>query len=197
MRRVYELTISDVYGGDGQIRYIEEEEPRLTRTRTTKKTRSDIGVSIESGMDEIVMEKIKREVHTFRRINGKPALRLGGAHGKLWGALKEARNVLYAMGKPQYKSARLLDTIQVQPTWVELEPLSEIRVEKLPQVLNVLGRTSMIIQYFDVIPLCKARIELIFPDELKDIVEGLMRQLLNMGIFNKRRAIIQELKLIA
>lgn len=196
MRQIYELTLNDVYGGDGEIRYIDVEEPRLTRTRTTKKTRRDIGISVESGMDEVVTQKVKREVHTFRYINGKPVLRLGGAHGKLWGALREARGVLYAMGRPQYKSMRLLDTIQVQPVWAELEPLAEIQVEKLPQILNTFGRTSMIVQLYDVIPSCKAQIELVFPDELKGIVEGLVVQLKNMGIFNKRRATIQEFKVL-
>lgn len=196
MQKLYEITLVDVFGGDGNIRWMDVEEPTLTRRKTTKRTRDDIGVSVSSASDEVVTQKVKKEVQTFRYEDGKPMLRLGGVHGKLWGALREARNVLYALGRAEYRSTRLLDTIQVQPIWVTLEMNGELRLEKLPQILNVMGRSSMIVQYYDVIPEGKARISLSFPDQMEKQVEGLLSQVAQMGILNKRRATIKTCKLL-
>ncbi|MFH1486815.1 MAG: hypothetical protein ABIH46_12160 [Chloroflexota bacterium] len=197
MKLDLELTLTDVFGGDGFTRFIDVEEPKLIRTRTTKRTRSDIGVGVESGMDEVVTEKVKKDVHTFRSENGTPVLRLGGVHGKLWGALKEARGILYAMGDSTYRSRAVLQAIQVLPLWIPLETDKEMEVQSLPQVLNTMGRTSMIIQRYDVIPECTVRVTLVFPDALRRVVDGLLEQLPNMGILNKRRAIVKDIKVLS
>jgi len=193
MKKSLELTIRDVYGGDGQIRYTDIEVPKLERSKTTKRKKSDIGVSVESSMDEVTMERRKVEVQTFRYSNGKPTLRLGGTHGKLWGALEEARSTLYMIGDSSFKNKGITKSLQIQPVWVELEPLENMVVEALPQILNT-PRSSMVIQQFDVIPRCKAKVDLIFPDTLEELIGKLLKQVQSMGILNKRRATIEEMK---
>jgi len=193
MRKSLELTIRDVYGGDGQIRYMDVEVPKLQRKKTTKRTKSDIGVTTESSLDEVTNEKRKAEVQTFRYANGKPLLRLGGTHGKLWGALEEARSTLYMIGDNSLKSKGITKSLQVQPVWVELEPLEDMVVETLPQILNTPG-SSMITQQFDVIPRCKARVDLVFPDALENLIGKLIEQVQSMGILNKRRATIEKVE---
>ena len=192
MKKAYDIVLSDVYGGDGEIRHIEVEEPRLTRKKTTTRTKSDLGIPVKSDMDEVLTQKTKKEVHTFRSLDGKQILRLGGVHGKLWGALREARQILYAMGRAEYRSARLIDTIQVQPVWVQLEAMEKMQTVVLPQILNVMGGRSMVIMHYDVIPRCNVRVEFIFPDNLLNYFEGLLAQIQNMGLLNKRRATIQQ-----
>jgi len=193
MKKSLELTIRDVYGGDGQIRYMDVEVPKLQRKKTTKRTKSDIGVTTESSLDEVTSEKQKVEVQTFRYTNGKPLLRLGGTHGKLWGALEEARRILHTIGNDSFKNKGITKSLQVQPVWVELEPLEDMTIETLPQILNTPG-SSMVTQRFDVIPKCKARVDLVFPDALENLIGKLIEQVQSMGILNKRRAIIEKVE---
>jgi hypothetical protein len=193
-----QLTLRDVYGGDGFERFIEVEEQKLKRKRGTTRTRSDIGVPVESSMDEVATEKGQKSVHTFRRNEaGKPELRLGGSHGKLWGALKDARGVLFnALGDSKFKSIRLMDSIQILPVWVELIPLTEVKVESLPQILNTGFKSTMIVQRYDVIGKAQCEVTLNYPDALDGHVKALLEQLKVMSFLNKRRATIAEMKVL-
>ena len=195
MKKTYEITLQDIYGGDGFTRIIEETAQVLDRSKKTKRTRSDLGIAIESDMAELKTQVMKKEVHTFRMEDGKPVMRLGGVHGKLWGALREARATLYVLGKPEYRSQKLMDTIQIEPIWISLETDGkEMTVEKLPQVLNTMGKSSMIVQYFDVIPQATIKVTISYPDGLDKIIDGLLEQVKHMGLFNKRRTTIRKIK---
>jgi len=191
MKQKLELVLRDVYGGDGCIRYEDKEVPKLTRKKTTTKTRSDIGVPVEQSMDEVSTELKKAEIQTFRYQDGHPVMRLGGTHGKLWGALEEARKTLYMSGDSDFRAKGITQSIQVQPIWVQLEVLEDIRTETLPQILNAPGR-PMVVQQFDVIPRCKATVELLYPDNFVKRVKKLLAQIQLMGLLNKRRAIIES-----
>ena len=192
MEKKLTLVLRDVFGGDGIVRYIDAKQTKLSRVKTSTKTRADIGVSIEAATNEVVSETIKREINTFQYRNGKPILRLGGAHGKLWGTLKGIRSTLFMLGKPEFKSSRIIEMIQVLPVWVELEPLEEIKEQQLPQILNSPGR-PMVIQYYDVIPLAKCEVTLVYPDVIKKQVATLLEQLPFVGFLNKRRATLESL----
>lgn len=192
MEKKLTLTLRDVYGGDGIIRYEDASTTKLARTKTSKRTRADIGVAIEAATDELVSEKIKREIHTFQFQDGHPTLRLGGTHGKLWGTLRAIRSSLYTLGDPAFKSAKLMDMIAVIPVWVELEVLEPIVVQQLPQILNSPGR-PMVITYFDVIPLAKCEVTLVYPDIIKKQVATLLEQLHFVSFLNKRRATLVSL----
>jgi len=187
------MTIRDIHGGDGFVRYIEAKEEKLSRTKSNARTRADIGVKIETSVNEVTTELVKKEVNTFRLENGKPTIRLGGAHGKLWGCFKAIRTSLYTLGDPAFKSARLMDMLQVTPIWVTLEPLAEMQLQQLPQILNGPGH-PMIITDYDVIPLAKCEVTLTFPDAIQKQVATLVDQLRFTSFLNKRRASIVELQ---
>ena len=193
MKKSLEITLRDVFGGDGQIRFEDRKVSKLERRKTTTKKKSDIGISVSSSMDEVTTELRKVEIQTFRYQNGYPVMRLGGIHGKLWGALEEARRTLYMLGDPSFRSKGITQSIQIQPMWVQLNPLEKIRTETLPQILNTPSR-SMITQQYDVIPKCTIKITLICPDNLDRLVEKLFAQVQSMGLLNKRRAIIEEVR---
>jgi len=193
MKKSLEITFKDVYGGDGNIRYEDRETPKLQRTKTTSRKKSDIGISVKSSMDEVTTELKKTEVHTFRYENGNPLLRLGGSHGKFWGALEEARRTLYMLGDSTFRSRGIVQSIKVEPVWVKLNPLEELKTDVVPQILNAPGR-SMVFIVFDVLPRCKVNIDLIYPDSLEKLMEKLLAQIQTMGLLNKRRATIEDIK---
>jgi hypothetical protein len=195
MEKHIALTLKDIFGGDGIVRYIEAKEEKLSRTKSNSKTRADIGVKIETSINEITTELVKREINTFRIENGKPVLRLGGAHGKLWGTLKAIRTSLYTLGNPSFRSARMMDMIQVTPIWVALELLAEIQVQQLPQILNSPGH-PMVITYYDVIPLAKCVATLTYPDAIDNQVAQLLEQLKFTSFLNKRRASVESMDII-
>jgi hypothetical protein len=195
VKKSLEIVFRDVFGGDGNIRFENRETPKLERTKTTKRKKSDIGISVESSMDEVTTEVRKAEVNTFRYENGNPVLRLGGTHGKLWGALEEARRTLYMLGDSSFRSKGIVQSIQVQPVWVKLNPLEELKTEILPQILNAPGR-PMVTILFDVLPRCMVNIELLYPDNLNKLVEKLLNQIQTMGLLNKRRATIEDIKIL-
>jgi hypothetical protein len=111
--------------------------------------------------------------------------------------MKEARRALYALGKSEYRSQSLLDMIQVDPVWVALNlDGHDMIVEKLPQILNTMGKSSMIVLLYDCIPEATVNITLRYPDELEKVVAGLLDQVQRMGLFNKRRTTIKSIKLL-
>ena len=197
MEKSFKLVFRDVYGGDGAERFEEVEEQKLSRKRSTSRTRSDIGVTTESAMDELRTEKSKKSIATFRRDDaGQIIMRLGGVHGKLWGTLKDARGQLFnALGDARFKSPQIMNTIQIQPVWVALTPMAESRVEQLPQILNAGFRSTMIVQRFDVLPKASCQVTLLFPDNLEEHVDRLLQQVQMMGCLNKRRATMESFTL--
>lgn len=117
------LELEEVYGGDGHIRYEPREKVTLSRTRTRTKVRDSIGVAVQVGTEEEVKEKRLEPIATFRfDDDGTPLLRLGGAHGKLWGAIKASARQLYELGDEEFKRAykAAVNMILVSPVWVRL-----------------------------------------------------------------------------
>lgn len=188
-----ELELRDVYGGDGEKRHEIEEVTKLKRTKKRKEIRADIGLQVSGNeIEEEAVEKIERDINTFRRdTDGTPIMRLGGAHGKLYGALKDSAAALKLMGVSPFTKGykTLLNSIAIFPVWIKLEMDSnkKTQVVDLPQILASFKKT-MIIQRFDVIPRCKAKLTLSFPDVMQDDVEKMVRGLENISMLNKRRA---------
>jgi len=190
------LELSDVYGGDGFTRVQKMEELKLSRSRRNVKVRTDVGVPVTAELAERRTEIADKEIHTFKRgEDGAYYLRLGGAHGKLWGALKEAGEVLKDnTGVFQSFSAieRFMRGVKILPVWARLENPEGIRVEVQPQVLNG-RRSSMIFPHFDVISRCEASVELIFPSAMESKVREMLKQLESINCLNRRRATIRTL----
>lgn len=195
MEKNLSLTLRDVYGGDGNVRYIEVQEETLARVKSSSRTQSDLGIAAETAVNEVKTQLVRKEVGTFRYENEKPVLRLGGAHGKLWGTMKSIRITLNMLGVAGFKSARLMDMIQILPVWVELSPLAEMQLQQLPQIMNNVSR-SMIIQYFDVIPKATCQVKLVYPDSIEPQVTTLVVQLKFASFLNKRRATCENIEIL-
>jgi len=127
-------------------------------------------------------------LYAFRIENGKPTMRLGGAYGKLAGLFRDAGSSLwnqktkgFAKG---YKS--FVKSLIMKPQWVTLEEASEIEVATIPQILA--GRSkAMIIQYYEKIPYCTAKISIEMPENMKGQFETLISQAEGMPFGPKRR----------
>lgn len=186
------LELTDVFGGDGEFRYESQEKVKVSRVRTKTMVKDSIGLAFKIGTEEELREKRMEPIATFRlRRDGTALLRLGGAHGKFWGALKQSAKELYQLGddefKRSYKSA--VEMISVSPTWVMLETDEDFRVKGIPQMLK--GRAGgMIVQHFDVIPKATAHIILNFPDLLERKVKRLLEHVQIGSHLNKRRTSI-------
>lgn len=190
MKAKLELELLNVFGGDGVTRIEQIEETKLKRTTTKSRTRADVGVSVESKSGETVKQLVDKEINTFdKNKDGNPTLRLGGVHGKFWGVMKEAGISLAEFGKTFPSKAavtRLMKMVNVFPMEIELEDPSEMELKKLPQILNSIGN-SMIEQYFDVIGECKAELTIEFPEEVKEQILDMLKQIEKMSCLNKRR----------
>lgn len=197
MRYKVELELEDVYGGDGQVRYEPQEKVKLSRTRTKTTIKESIGIAVPVTTEEEIKEKKLEPVHTFRLDgDGTPMLRLGGAHGKFWGALKAAAQQLYSLGDEDFRSSYrpIVDMITVTPTWACLETNDDLKVDGIPQVLKGKGG-GMIVQYFDVVPKTTVELTLMFPDAIEDKVRRLLDHVQIGTHLNKRRTQIRVLKI--
>ncbi len=188
------LELSEVYGGDGKIRYEDKERVSLQRTRTKTQVRESTGVVISDELQTKIKEKKIEPIATFDfDKEGNPILRLGGAHGKFWGALKSSAKQLWQLGDSDFKRAykAVPDMILVSPPFVSLESDSQMHVDGIPQVLK--GGGGMIVQQFDVIPMATCTVRLTFPDAIKSKVQKLLDQIQVGTHFNKRRTTIKVL----
>jgi len=115
-------------------------------------------------------------------------LRLGGSHGKLWGSMKSAGEILYEINEFKSKAmvGRIMRAVMIDPEWVTLKNGGEIKTEILPQLMNTPGQ-SQIQQYFDVIPECECTVNISYPDALNTNVTKLLDYVQSMNCLNKRR----------
>ena len=189
MEKEIKLKLENVYGGDGITRPEEVEEVKLKRSNTRVIIRQDIGIPVESMKKERKTETKEIAVSTFKRNeDGDPMLRLGGSHGKLWGAMKSSGEILYQIGEMKSKAMveRILRAVMIDPEWVTLKNGGKMKTEILPQLLNTPGQ-SQIQQYFDVIPECECTVNISYPDALDKHVTKLLDYVQSMNCLNKRR----------
>lgn len=187
------MKLENVFGGDG-FTYIDQiEEIKLNRSKKRVTIRQDIGIPIETIKEERKSELIDIEVNTFKRDDkGNPMLRLGGSHGKLWGALRNAGYMMYQVGEMKSKAEtdRILQMIKFEPEWATLNANGlEMKREMLPQVLNTIGSSQVIMQY-DTIPLCTTEITIKYPSLFKEKIDKMLEYLQTMNCLNKRRSTI-------
>jgi len=193
------LELSDVYGGDGITRTETIQQTKLKRTKKEKEKRTDIGLQVsDRETEEEKVEEIEKEIHTFRKNDeGGYVMRLGGTHGKIYGALKEIASSYRLQGIKPFTSGykAILNSITIMPVWVKLEMNDgvDMHVEELPQILAGFKKT-MIVQKFDCIPKCQVKMMLTYPSVMKDAVETLIKGLENISMLNKRRATCKIIK---
>lgn len=188
------MKLESVYGGDGFERPHEVEEVKLDRSKEKVTVRKDIGVPVKKEKEEKQVETKEVKVNTFKRDeDGTPLYRLGGVHGKLWGAMKEAGYSMYQTGEQENKitTDRVLKSVQIMPQWVplEMDDGTETEMDVLPQELS--GRQNAMIEtYWDVISECEAEVTLRFPEEFKDLVMKYLDRVQTMNFGNKRRGTV-------
>jgi len=196
MEKKLEIVFKDVYGGDGNVRYIDVTADKVVRTKSSTTTRHDIGVPVKDSTDEVISEVHKQDVQTFIYDNGNemPLLRLGGAYGKFWGVLREIALRFYHLGEPVFNKGALpiVKQIQIKPVLVPMEILKPMQIQRLPQKLA--GGSAMITMYYDVIPTAKCQITLTYPEKIEKQVQQLLAELPFTSMFNKRRATIESIE---
>ena len=191
MKLQVELELYDVHGGDGETRMVVEKETKLKRTKRRTESRLDIGINVsDDEREETKEEEMEQDINTFRMNDaGSPIMRLGGTHGKIYGAFKESAQTLKMLGEAPFTSQykRVLNSIIITPSWVELQTNGDsMHVQQLPQILSGMGN-RMIVQRFDVIPKCRVKFNLNFPDAIETAVKKLIHGLENISMLNKRR----------
>lgn len=192
------LELYDVYGGDGNVRMETEKSTKLKRSKRRVETRSDIGLPVSGEeTEEESTEEVEKGIHTFRLDDqGSPVLRIGGPHGKLYGAFKDVASVLKISGEAPFTSSykKLLNSVIATPIWVSLDmDGGEMTTQELPQILAGMGN-RMIIQKFDVISKCQIEMTLTFPDAFEEAVKKLVKGLESISLFNKRRCTAKVLE---
>lgn len=190
MKIQLDLELRDVYGGDGEIRYEPKEEVKLKRSRTKTMVRESIGLVVNQTVEEETVEEKMEPVNTFRVENGDFVLRLGGSHGKLWGAMKAAAKQLYSLGDKDFRTYKpIMEMISVQPVWVPLPVNGDLRTEGLFQLMS--GRATGVTLYYDVVPKTEVSMEVEFPNAIKGKVDKILERIQKMSCLNKRRATIK------
>lgn len=195
MKLSVQLELQDVYGGDGELRIEAMTKTTLKRRKSERAVRQSIGVEVTDGVEQELSETKQEPINTFRLDEkGRPMLRLGGAHGKLWGAMKSCAKQLKELGNADFnRYSTLMDMILISPAWVIFDTDGKnLHCDAIPQQMAGMSR-SMIVQRFDVIPKATVTVELIFPREIRKKVDRLIRQLEIGTHLNKRRSIIKIL----
>lgn len=185
------LELETVYGGDG-FTYIDKiEEVLLNQSRKTVTIRRDIGIPITSVKQERKTKKVDVGVNTFKRDkDGNNLLRLGGTHGKFWGALKRSGLMMYEYGEiTKADVLRIMEKIVVEPEWIKLEMNGcKMEREQLPQILNTHSyETTQIIMHYDVIPKCTVTFAIKYPKIYEKQIEQMIEYLPTVTHFNKRK----------
>ena len=190
------LQIENLYGGDGNLRYIDVKKIKFTRNKGKKTTKSSTGVSTESSVGEEQFETVKTEVQTFKMEDGKPTYRFGGIHGKLWGHLKAAGKMLADLGEDGFDSKAFVDrmmmTVNITPIIVVIKDHEPIEVAEIPQITAGISK-ALIIQKFDFLPKCEVELKLTFPDMYKGRVLKMLEKSEELAGMNKRRATLKIL----
>ena len=190
------LEIENLYGGDGNVRYVEERSVKLTRTKSKKYTKQNTGVSNENLTGEEQSEVKQKDIQTFKLEDGHPCYRLGGIHGKLWGHMRAAGKMLADIGVEGFDSKafvdRMMTSINITPINVVIKDHKPMSVAEIPQITAGMNK-AMMIQKFDYLPLCKVDLKLSFPEMYKDRVLAILKQSEDMAGMNKRRATLKVL----
>jgi hypothetical protein len=192
MEKTLEIEFKDLFGGDGNVRYIQIESQKLSRSKKTTRKKESIGISVDDTQNEVKTETKNEEVQTFaNNEKGVPIFRLGGVHGKMWGAMRAAGKLLAELGNPEFKSKagidRYMTMINFEPMMVELENIGRTFETQIPQILNTMGN-SMVIQRYDIIDHCTCKLKIQYPEQIESKVLAMLEQACKMSTMNKRRA---------
>ena len=177
--------------GDRQPKEIEVKKNRIVKI---KKTQTDEEIEEElsfgEGKEKTTEEKRSgiQPLYAFLENDEGLQFRIGGPYGKLMGLLKVVGSFLYTQKIPGFKAGykKALKSMIIKPQWITLEEVSGIEIASIPQIMA--GRSqAMIIQYYEKIPFCIAKISIDMPDSIKGQFETLIKQAEGMPFGPKRR----------
>ena len=193
------LKLENVYGGDGFVRPERLKENVYSDKQKKVTIRQDIGIPVEDRKTSTMTREKDISINTFKRDgDGAFLYRLGGTHGKLWGAMREAGYSMADSGQVKSKSlvSRLLRSVQIIPQWIKLEMKDGIELQRdgLPQITAGMNRT-MIMLYYDVIPECETEIVLRYPEEFEKYIVLLLEGAQTVNFGNKRRGVLTVLNM--
>ena len=197
MERKLEIEITNLYGSAEFPRQTTVLKPKMSRKKKRTTTKSDTAISISSETEEQKSEESKENVNSFNILNDKPAVRLGGAYGKLSGLLKEAGMTLATVGEEDFTKTgtqTIVKTITILPEYSELDlDGNEIKEIKGLVSVNAMfgGKCSQKPTIWDVIPKCRTNIKLIYPDAFDTKVVKMLRMAENLNFAERRRARIK------
>ena len=191
------LEIQNLYGGDGNKRYIDVEETKYTRTKKKTTTRKDIGVPVDRETDELQTEMVKKEVQTFVMEGKYPIMRLGGIHGKFWGHIRASGKMLADLkDDEEFPSKAFVDRIMmavnITPVNVVIKDFDKIEITEIPQITAGISK-AMIIQKFDYIPKCTVDLTLVYPKIYHSKILKILKHAETTAGLNKRRATMKIL----
>lgn len=163
------------------------------------KTTSEVDAELAEEREKAKAEEKKRStiepLYAFKEENGGIVFRLGGAYGKLAGAIKEAASALYFLKAEGFKTGykKFVKMLNFSPMWVPLQGVEKVEISKIPQILA--GRSqAMQIFFYESIPCCTAELTVQVPDGEKPRFEALFKQVQMMPFGPKRRAEIKVLE---
>lgn len=185
------VEFENLYGGDGKIRYIDEEVEKLKRTKKQTVTHQDTGVPLDRSTDEVYKELVKKEVQTFAMEGKYPTMRFGGVHGKLWGHLKASGKMLADLKDKDIPSKafinRMMMSVNITPVNVIIKDFEEMQIAEIPQITAGMSQ-ALIIQKFDYIPKCIVDLTLVYPDMHHSKILKILEHAETTAGMNKRRA---------
>lgn len=185
------LKLKNLYGGDGFERPITRKVDVYGEKEKVEITRDKLGAGIEREQEKIKTREIEETVNTFKTDEeGTKYYKIGGKHGKFWGAMKEAGYLLYEMGEADSKvmTDRTMKAVEIAPKWASLEMNdgAEIELEEEAQQLNTPGN-SQINLLFDVIPQCEAQVTLRYPEAFDERIKRYLEIVQTLGFGNRRK----------
>lgn len=186
-----ELKLENLYGGDGFERPITRKVDVYGEKEKVEITRDKLGAGIEREQEKKKTREVEESVHTFKTDDDDTKYyKIGGKHGKLWGAMKEAGYLLYEMEEADSKAMtdRTMKAVQIQPKWAPLNIKNgaEVEVEEEAQQLNTRGN-SQINLLFDVIPECRAEVVLKYPEQFDERIKRYLEIVETLGFGNRRK----------
>lgn len=200
MKRNLEIEITSLYGSAEFPRKIMVDKPKMSRTKKRVTKRSDIDISVETSTSEQKSEQAEESVNSFNYIDGQPVVRLGGAYGKFVGLLRQAGVVLATTNEEGFTKAgteRMIPTIQVIPEFTKLE-LNGSKIQTIKGLVSVNsmfgGKSTQKPTMWDIIPSCKTKLTLIYPDAFDKNIVSMLKMAENLNFAERRRARVKILK---
>jgi hypothetical protein len=193
-----DVDLFEVWGGDGEVRYMQMEHKKLSREKSKSKSKSTMPEhTTVRKTTEIITELVDEPVNSFRLVDGKPVLNLGK---KVRGTLKAIGINFARMEHPIFPSMTfvrdMMSMVNVEP---EIAILSDDKkwmengnyyLATSPQILNSAGK-PMMTQHYDAIKKVKANIVIKYPSTFEPQVSAMISLLPSVKTFNRRSTTIK------